>query len=155
MTAPTRSRAETITLLADRLAQQEHEAACAAWDLRDRALDRKVLLTWARQWPDLHAEMVAAGLTADQADTVLYDAARLYVHPAARPSLVFLLAALREAVDRLADLTGGQLDPRDVHDGPAPARPLPWALSRWEIAEALLRADIDEALVPLLTGRAA
>lgn len=73
---------------------------------------------------------------------------RARTHPNARPGLVFLVAALREAVDRLrALLQGGLLDPRD--DGPC------WTESQQEFAESLLHANVDEALVPLVAGRLA
>lgn len=149
MTAPTGTRAAQIAAVAERLAARDHEAACAAWDARDHNVDRRALLTWAENWTDWHAEFRAHGLTADQADTVLYDAVWVWTHPAARSQLVFLVAVLREAVDRLRALRGGLLDPCDVHDGPC------WVGSRQEIAESLLYANVDEALLPLLYGRTA
>lgn len=149
MSAPTGTRAAQITAVADRLAAKDHAADCAAWAARDHDVDRKVLLTWAENWADWHAEFVAHGLSADQADTVMHDAVRLRMHPAARWQMVLLVAALRDAVDQLRALRGGLLDPRDVHDGPC------WVGSRQEIAESLLRDDVDEALLPLLRGRTA
>jgi hypothetical protein len=146
MTTPT--RAETVSLAADRWADREHTAACAAWDERDHDADRRTLLTWAENWADWRDEFIGHGLTLDQADVVLLDAVRLSVHPAARLSLVSHVVALCEAVDRLADLTAGLLDPREVWDGTC------WCETRHEAAEALLRADVDEAVAPLLTGRA-
>jgi hypothetical protein len=109
--------------------------------------DRDVLLGLARCYSDLVQTLVHdGGLTEDRAVKVLHGIAAEHAHPAARTSMVLLLATLVDAVERRARLECGQLDPADVVHGTV------WTRSRMSLALEQLDREIEDALCPLLTG---